>query len=1226
MAMLLLLCLSAASLLTVSMRVAQAGVSAAKAKMNAVAAGRIAIAELQRLAGPDRRITANGSIVDKTGTATDSPAAHRPKLVGVWKGLSATPGKPAGWSRSNLPAVSPVHTGAGAYENDHNDAFLGWLASGNTGSGAAAKPLVNAGADSGYAGLDWMTSDAAKPDPRADWLLLSANGKNGYAAGFPAFRSRDDGDLYATPESFPADRAGDIAGAFAWTVMDENQKARVDLRENASGDAGERALFAASSARRFHPAHAGDGTEKWNSQSSKNTRPPPGGWSSLPLDTLDAGWFPIEPGTAATPAPALRHDFTTESVSLLTDVANGGLKRDLNMPALMSETDFDAIPGIGGATGYLGFESKDNRSSTGRHAWWRTDKTNTLVHPDDAPASLADRQFRPIWSDVREWSSLATTAKALDNTRAGNPALYVLNGAPTIRQISTATDSGKYLPLFGSVGFDRKYQSAWRQPVLYRYRIELALYAEPDAPAATTYTILPKANIIVQLWNPYNVDMELDPADTLATSAWGLPFKIAMTGKDAAGKALTRNMTFIAWYPNTGTANDALVRQYPMSSTMNFKGILKAGAIQTYSVMANASAGGSSVPLQLGYYPGHYKPFDKIVVNHYVTSGFDGKSPLSRVQLVLRTDTDNYKPPLFIYSPKLFSVPMKSGTRTGTEQNPSLILLNGSTSAPSPLQLTTAQSDKPLVIFENRLKAEAFSGGKLSYKSAVGGADNRVDTERFNTGEPQGILSRFYLNDGRKSTWLTAPYESVVWAVDELNDSESKYPMEVDGAAGENGFGGTGYSSTTGLDSFVYHHIPLHPPIGLLSLRHARLGGGIRPVMAGSENTNNGIYNIHDAFGNSLITPYVATDAVIGKPSDQTNAGGPAFTPCDMSWITNAAVADSWFSSSLGAWDKGACATLFPFAAKDAGTMYTDFLSGKSRLPDGRFIADNTPDTKFITGDTARPESYKKIARHLLVEGGFNLNSTSVRAWRAFLASTHADTGAGTSKTGLLKNTSGGIVLDPKTDDTTTVATNDVVNEKLTDNPGADAAGRVNGGRILSDAELDRLAAAMVSEVKKRGPFLSVGEFLNRRLETGNNGLKGAAQEAIDTAGLNDHLRDTGRPLTPPALTPNTDIGKVYTASGVNQPGWLSQADLLAPLSSAMTARGDTFVIRVSASSGDAADARATMEITVRRTYAHLDTADADETELLALTKPANRAFGRRFVVVATRWLTDGEI
>jgi len=73
---------------------------------------------------------------------------------------------------------------------------------------------------------------------------------------------------------------------------------------------------------------------------------------------------------------------------------------------------------------------------------------------------------------------------------------------------------------------------------------------------------------------------------------------------------------------------------------------------------------------------------------------------------------------------------------------------------------------------------------------------------------------------------------------------------------------------------------------------------------------------------------------------------------------------------------------------------------------------------------------------------------------------------------------------------------------------------RWEGVRSLTSQEITELATAMVDEVRERGPFLSLSEFINRRLETTNNGLKGALQEAIDQTSINDSFKQTSEIIT----------------------------------------------------------------------------------------------------------------
>ena len=44
-----------------------------------------------------------------------------------------------------------------------------------------------------------------------------------------------------------------------------------------------------------------------------------------------------------------------------------------------------------------------------------------------------------------------------------------------------------------------------------------------------------------------------------------------------------------------------------------------------------------------------------------------------------------------------------------------------------------------------------------------------------------------------------------------------------------------------------------------------------------------------------------------------------------------------------------------------------------------------------------------------------------------------------------------------------------------------------SGHRVLTDAQLDKLAEEIVAQIRRRGPFLSLSEFVNRQLTSASN-------------------------------------------------------------------------------------------------------------------------------------------
>jgi hypothetical protein len=170
--------------------------------------------------------------------------------------------------------------------------------------------------------------------------------------------------------------------------------------------------------------------------------------------------------------------------------------------------------------------------------------------------------------------------------------------------------------------------------------------------------------------------------------------------------------------------------------------------------------------------------------------------------------------------------------------------------------------------------------------------------------------------------------------------------------------------------------------------------------------------------------------------------------------------------------------------------------------------------------------------------------------------------------------------------------------------------------------------------VKKRGPFLSLGEFVNRRLVREDALARcGALQAALDDPGvsINEPLRDgivTG--------TESTSKGKPRynfpaAAAGPRKQGitgYVTQADLLSSLGTSITPRSDTFTIRAM---GEAKDDKGNVlmrvwcEAVVQRGADYVDPEDTASTATGSL-KPVNALFGRRFDILSFRWLNAEEV
>ena len=217
----------------------------------------------------------------------------------------------------------------------------------------------------------------------------------------------------------------------------------------------------------------------------------------------------------------------------------------------------------------------------------------------------------------------------------------------------------------------------------------------------------------------------------------------------------------------------------------------------------------------------------------------------------------------------------------------------------------------------------------------------------------------------------------------------------------------------------------------------------------------------------------------------------------------------------------------------------------------------------------------------------------------------------------------------------------------------------------MNAEEIDTLATRLVEEVKRRGPFLSMADFVNRRLEPDSSvtddervyqEVLGTLQAVINKAtaedqSINYHYysnQGNGSPIM--SIKPVDDWNSFtvseaaqeamfgYPISTINRqgglihnyaPNFLSQADVLTKIGPSITVRGDTYVIR---SYGDSIDprtgkiaARAWCEAVVQRVAAPVGW-DGSNDQLVQPQAPEETGFGRHFKIVSFRWLSKEDV
>ncbi|MBT5379733.1 MAG: hypothetical protein HOI65_16090 [Opitutae bacterium] len=263
------------------------------------------------------------------------------------------------------------------------------------------------------------------------------------------------------------------------------------------------------------------------------------------------------------------------------------------------------------------------------------------------------------------------------------------------------------------------------------------------------------------------------------------------------------------------------------------------------------------------------------------------------------------------------------------------------------------------------------------------------------------------------------------------------------------------------------------------------------------------------------------------------------------------------------AFDPGFVLNYFGFTKDESGNLVK---SGgdprKFMLPNPR-MEYHVPPELALNHDRFKKEYFDKLhdydtaAAHLMIDGPFNVNSTSVEAWKGLLQILSKK--LGTSLNPLLRSVY----------------------------PQGAANDTWNGFPTLNDGEVEELAEAIVGEVKSRGPFHSLADFINRRLtnpkalqpgELKEHAYSGAVQTAIDKTINKKGVSSGGKMGSLAGYKPKAGstwiqgltffeehfAGKTHgnsvQASGT--PGWIMQSDVLRPIAPILKARSDTFTIR----------------------------------------------------------------
>jgi hypothetical protein len=493
---------------------------------------------------------------------------------------------------------------------------------------------------------------------------------------------------------------------------------------------------------------------------------------------------------------------------------------------------------------------------------------------------------------------------------------------------------------------------------------------------------------------------------------------------------------------------------------------------------------------------------------------------------------------------------------------------------------------------------------------------------------PSAVLSFAMVFDGAKSTrWLAqgnpralvctrAPGSGVVLNYKGGLGMATAWQSFSSDSDGLRASAGNGLDSASSIvDATLFDQRPDNQPLlSLGQLQHADLAWiHAYPAYA----IGNSLGDFHFKSNRSSVSLNMS-GMMSGANSPTTNIT----TYYDLSWLLNRALWDRYFVSTV------------PHAGTGQSTD-TDMTDIPDVLPNPRMQRHGDPsDASLRDASTA--------AASLMVAGGFNINSTSEQAWRAVLGGANR------------------LAYDPVNADESTTPLQAALSRftKPTAAPAiaTDHAWAWQSYRQLTEVQIATLATNIVAEIRQRGPFVSLADFINRRLvdnaaTTGahaNEQFHGVIQAAINIAYTGSTASNSGDALpfgsdTAPDYRNESSYdmelvrgyqGSVdgkYPIGSISAfaPQFLTQADVLSTIGSGLSARSDTFTIRAYGDTinpiTNIVQGRAWCEAVVQRLPAYLEPGD-DNPEDTPAANSVNRRLGRRYEIISFQWLSPDDI
>ncbi|WPJ95978.1 hypothetical protein SH580_21410 [Coraliomargarita algicola] len=1217
MAFVLLLLLSITTLVQVESQSAQTQTYSLEAEQAALLSLNIAIGKLQEVAGPDQRITAAADqLSDGANIYTGglSVPTGQGSWTGVWKSDTASTG---------TPSYSPK------FPNDRT--FVGWLvSSANDTTGQLELPTT----------LDDVEDDV----------------NTGNVSDYVTLATSSNGDAYCQVEKVQVDSLNGGTTAFAFAVEDEGLKADLSWSElspsNLSAERYQASRLSAAPGPDYRALNGSGASGPFDAITDTDyplTSDSPDLIAAGILKLSDLAGITSTMSSGADASAWLEDqqaDVTWGSRGVIADVKLGGLRRDLSLafemdgdadvsttsfPALFSAQEGEFVGGndrlasphvAGGMRGvHERFLYRDTSSSG---SLFSSDIANSYTAPQWASVR------GPNWWALRDYANLYKRLEGVSGNYSMRARAHYPNASARLQLDSSLPGPdytlGEMMRAQRSVNGAESGSNVWNAEInadgTYIFRPARSNYA-PLLIGSVYYYSLKNvggnlalvADPLYYFWNPYNRRIT---ADNLAVALLvGIPGTLELEVNKADGSSTVYGPRDFGSYQTRDAGGNNI--SYMLSGLS-----MEPGEIIAVSPPSGTSAQRSS--LVLG---NQFSESTGIVVQEFpINDPGDKMNPTWEAVPISEVVSVNAK-----FDPNARGIwsgsyrqhtslpvgPLDANTLSRNEWGDQIqalcFWLNDTDDTPYDIDV---DSDGVIITAADLSAKSPF--GAVAYLALP--ADSAAPVEIFSQFNPASVGSNERSFNRRVDPNYTFKARCIAGGLNSIIDEMGfDFPPAI-----RNAYWGTSF------EDFGSTHIPMteilsSPLLSLAQFSHAAL--------------NTKTSEAYHPVGNSMASVMVSPVSPYGKLQDGATTG--LVTAADTSWLLNDALFDRYFFSGIAPEYtlSGSYTATGSLRATLTNFFSSDYRSANANpvlrpyLPEGMTVDEILNELD----DTTDGEGYLKMSAYSLIDGQFNVNSTSVEAWAALLG---ANRDLAVSYAGSGSDTADGTPFP------------------------AGAAPAFNslsgngwsGFSRLDNDQITDLAEAIVKQVKLRGPFMSLSDFVNHRVGEGPlSGVHymGALQAAIEDSGINSSVQASAGGVTPvytggsfgEYFSGASPVGERKTTTGI--PGDITQAKLLMPLAPRLSARSDTFSIRAYGErrslDGSTILGQAACEAVLQRVPEYLDP-DTDPSnnepwdEALANPLPytasatvsasplnaINTRFGRRFKIVSFRWLAPEEL